>query len=119
MAYDNPSFPIRLVPPFPSLARHPTYEHNYLPTRSLLYHDGSDDVVIYEVDLGWTDLRLTMKVSPSAANSYRREQVILDGSIRGRAVPGRMTAIMGYVGGTNHRRGVVAAIRGIGVADAK
>jgi hypothetical protein len=47
------------------------------------------------VDLGWTDLRLVMKVKPTAANNYRREKVILDGSIRGRAQPGRLTAIMG------------------------
>jgi hypothetical protein len=47
------------------------------------------------IDLGWSDLRLVMKVKATAANNYRQEKVILDGSIRGRAVPGRMTAIMG------------------------
>jgi ABC-type multidrug transport system ATPase subunit len=48
------------------------------------------------VDLGFSDIYMDLKVKKKKNGSGKR--VLLDGSIRGRAQPGRMLAIMGPSG---------------------
>ena len=47
------------------------------------------------VDLGFSDIRMELQTGRSKKNGVK---VLLDGSIRGRARPGRMLAIMGPSG---------------------
>lgn len=49
------------------------------------------------VDLGFSDIRMELETKKKNANGDKK-RVLLDGSIRGRAQPGRMMAIMGPSG---------------------
>jgi ABC-type multidrug transport system ATPase subunit/ABC-type multidrug transport system permease subunit len=67
-----------------------------------------DDIIIQDdhimamggldsVDLGFSDIRMELETKKKNANG-EKTRVLLDGSIRGRAQPGRMMAIMGPSG---------------------
>jgi ABC-type multidrug transport system fused ATPase/permease subunit len=67
-----------------------------------------DDIVIQDdqikamggletVDLGFSDIRMELKTGKKNANGNGKK-LLLDGSITGRAQPGRMLAIMGPSG---------------------
>ena len=49
-----------------------------------------------QVDLAWQDIKMTLQTGKKNKNTNNNgEKLLLDGSLRGRARPGRMLAIMG------------------------
>lgn len=53
-----------------------------------------------QVDLAWQGIKMTLKSKKNKNGTYNSnanngEKLLLDGSLRGRARPGRMLAIMG------------------------
>jgi ABC-type multidrug transport system ATPase subunit/ABC-type multidrug transport system permease subunit len=78
---------------------------HHFPPQSLFY---IDDIIVQDdhimamggldtVDLGFSDIRMELETKKKNANGDKT-RVLLDGSIRGRAQPGRMMAIMGPSG---------------------
>ena len=77
-----------------------SHNHPFLVTRTDEIVVRNDQVVpmggLETADLGFSDLLMELQVGKKKNSDGKR--ILLDGSIRGRAQPGRMLAIMGPSG---------------------